>query len=557
MTESVAMTEQPSQTAAITIPRSPLSRLLLPIALVVLALGAGLAAWSGLNFGPQTMLIGAIAGGVGALAALVGLIAGLRRRLPLSGWALVIGTLSIALGATMVFPDQRELAIISAALPVLCAALTLRPLHTAIVTVVSLASLWAVAYFAAAEPSTNQLIQWSLLSAFVLVISIFALVCSATLRAFDRQQTVGHESTTQLNKQLGEEQERVERAAQMLVQERDRLAAVLGAASDGVVLADSNGIILQANAAARQLLNEAFGGTLEGQALNQWSQENTGRLRVISNEREGERQRVVFEQQQGTRKPVIGLNQVPIRSSAGSVLGYVGVFHDKTTELEVEEMRSQLLDFLVQDMHDPLNSVLAAQDTLLAGDLGDGNERVLSTARRTTSRLVELTNTLMEMSRLHGDPNSLHRLANPLRPLIEGSIAQATPQAQQRAINLVLEYGADSGGLAFDADKMRRVMSHLLDNALRRSPAYSTVRVQVSNTGGNAQVRIADQGPSIPVELAGRIFDRFSKQVGEQRIGGVGLAYCKQVIEAHGGRIWVDSTPGKGSTFIFSMPSAA
>ena len=277
MTESVAMTEQPSQTAAITLPRSPLSRLLLPIALVVLALGAGLAAWSGFNFGPQTMLIGAIAGGVGALAALVGLIAGLRRRLPLSGWALIVGTLSIALGATMVFPEQRELAIISAALPVLCAALTLRPLHTAIVTVVSLASLWAAAYFAAAEPSTNQLIQWSLLSAFVLVISIFALVCSAALRAFDRQQTVGHESTTQLNKQLGEEQERVERAAQLLVQERDRLAAVLGAASDGVVLADSNGIILQANAAARQLLNEAFGGTLEGQALNQWSQENTGR----------------------------------------------------------------------------------------------------------------------------------------------------------------------------------------------------------------------------------------------------------------------------------------
>jgi signal transduction histidine kinase len=206
-------------------------------------------------------------------------------------------------------------------------------------------------------------------------------------------------------------------------------------------------------------------------------------------------------------------------------------------------------------MQDPLTSILASQDALLAADLGEGNERVLTAARRSTTRLLDLVQTLLEMHRLQNDQTTLHRLGHPLRPLVESSIAQTTPIAQQRAINLVMEYGADGGPIQFDADKMRRVMLHLLDNALKHSPAYSTIRIQANQSNGLAQVRISDQGPGIAPEYAHRIFDRFGKGVGDQRTGGLGLAFCKLVIEAHGGRIWVESSPGKGSTFAFSLPA--
>jgi signal transduction histidine kinase len=130
-----------------------------------------------------------------------------------------------------------------------------------------------------------------------------------------------------------------------------------------------------------------------------------------------------------------------------------------------------------------------------------------------------------------------------------------TPLAQQRSINLVVEYGSDGGPVLFDSERMRRVMLNLLDNALKHSPAYGTVRVQTSQSNGVAHVRIFDQGAVIEPEQAATLFDRFGRSGDYQRGGSLGLAFCKQVIEAHGGRIWIESSPGKGSTFTFSLPA--
>jgi NtrC-family two-component system sensor histidine kinase KinB len=518
------------------------------LAALTLVVVGGLALSKGDGDGLTSVIVGAVA----VIFALAGSVLAWRGALALAGWMLVGWALTMLAGGVLLVPDQRSVWFVVALAPAICAMLFLPVWGTALAALAAIGLVWGLNLFILAAPSAAQQADWLMLTLGVAMIALLLLSGSALVRHLQRRLGKQAQVLQSLNQKVSGEQDRSERAGQQWAVERDRLAAVLDATPDGIVLADPNGAIVTANAAARQLLNETAGSALEGQKLATWTRDIPGRSRVVSTEREGDRQRILLEYANGH---IISLSQVPIRSTSGEVIGLVGLFHDQTDALELEQMRSQFLTLLVQDMQDPLTSILASQDALLAADLGEGNERVLTAARRSTTRLLDLVQTLLEMHRLQNDQTTLHRLGHPLRPLVESSIAQTTPIAQQRAINLVMEYGADGGPIQFDADKMRRVMLHLLDNALKHSPAYSTIRIQANQSNGLAQVRISDQGPGIAPEYAHRIFDRFGKGVGDQRTGGLGLAFCKLVIEAHGGRIWVESSPGKGSTFAFSLPA--
>ncbi|MBA3470641.1 MAG: PAS domain-containing protein [Herpetosiphonaceae bacterium] len=501
-------------------------------------------------------LVAIVTGGIALVLALAGAVSAWRGKLTLARWLLVAWALALVSGGAVLADSSRTLWFITALLPVICAMLFLPTPATVGTAALSLAAIWLANLLVLPAPTAEQRQTWLILSAGLALVSLLLATGTALLRHM--QYRIGKQAQVlaTINQKLTAEQERSERSTHQWALERDRLAAVLDAAPDGIALADPNGTILSANTAARQLLNETVGSALEGQKLGAWSRDIPGRVRLVSNDREGDRRRTLFELLAGSANGrIICLLQVPIRSTSGEIIGLVGLFHDQTGEVELEQVRSQFLDLLVQDMHDPLTSILAAQDTLLSSELGDGNERVLTAARRSTTRLLDLVRTLLEMSRLQSDPSTLHRLPHPLRPLLESSVAQATPTAQQRAINLVMEYGSDGGPMMFDSDKMRRVMLSLLDNALKHSPAYSTIRIQANQSNGLAQIRISDQGAGISPEYAQGIFERFGKVAGEQRLGGLGLAFCKLVIEAHGGRIWVESSPGKGSTFAFSLPA--
>jgi signal transduction histidine kinase len=108
-----------------------------------------------------------------------------------------------------------------------------------------------------------------------------------------------------------------------------------------------------------------------------------------------------------------------------------------------------------------------------------------------------------------------------------------------------------------DGNKLERVLDNLLDNALKYTPKGGVITVAVRPMNGQVEVRVTDTGPGIPPEYRERIFDRFTRvpgSEGRRRGLGWGLAFCSRVIEAHGGRIWVESEAGQGSTFAFTIP---
>ena len=527
--------------------------LLLSLAIVSVA---GLTLSSGGPLSAELAWVLVTGGGIGIVLLLISLVAAWRNRTALAGLLLVgWSLLAVGLGA-WAMPTERIVWVVLCLVPVVYAVVFLRWPATLFTALLSLGVVWVLNIWLLAPPDTST--QWTMLILSGAVFTIAALFASiSAVLDLNQQQIAGSQAAySSLEQHIAEQQEHVEQTSQQWSQERERINALLDVVDDGIVLTNEAATILTANTQARRMLGETSDQVLEGRSLQEWTDLQSETVRVLANEREGTRLMVSFKQP-GTSEGVVHLTQAPIRTSSGDQIGFIGLFRDQTRAMHQEQLQSQFLAFLMQDIQDPLNSVLAAQDTLLSSDLGSGNERVLTTARRTTARLLDRVQMLLEINNIQEHPDALHCLMHPLRPLIESCVAQITPLAQQRSINVVVEYLNDGKPLPFDADRMRRMLVNLLEYVLGQNPAYSTVRVQLNYTSKAAQVRIIDQGAGLTPEQAEHIFDRFGVASGDQRLGGLGLAFCKVVIEAHGGRIWAESTPGKGSTYAFSLPTSA
>jgi signal transduction histidine kinase len=145
-----------------------------------------------------------------------------------------------------------------------------------------------------------------------------------------------------------------------------------------------------------------------------------------------------------------------------------------------------------------------------------------------------------------------------LTALLGDSCEQFRPLCQAEGLELQCELAADLPQVWFDARQLQRVLSNLVGNAIKFSRKGGTIRLRVEAAEGEIRVGVADQGPGISDEHRARVFDRFWKaDNGDRRGAGLGLAIAQGIVEAHGGRIWVESSAGVGSTFWFALPLAA
>jgi two-component system sensor histidine kinase KdpD len=145
-----------------------------------------------------------------------------------------------------------------------------------------------------------------------------------------------------------------------------------------------------------------------------------------------------------------------------------------------------------------------------------------------------------------------------LPALIGTVVADNRPRAEVLGISLEIETPGDLPPVTADPDRLERVLANLVENALRYSPEEGRVTVSAWREGDNMMVGVSDAGPGIPPDQRERIFDRFTQVRDDTRARrgfGLGLAYCRAAVEAHGGRIWVeDGEGGVGSHFVFSLP---
>jgi NtrC-family two-component system sensor histidine kinase KinB len=219
---------------------------------------------------------------------------------------------------------------------------------------------------------------------------------------------------------------------------------------------------------------------------------------------------------------------------------------------------------LIHDLRSPLGSILTSmaliQQVAKPGQpLEPDIFELLSLAQSSGQQLLRLINQLLEIARLESGAIPLNRAAASPADLVTGAVERQRAAAEAASVTLTCEVSAGLPTLAVDPELIGRVLDNLLDNAVKYSPDGSVVRLWVrpSTLRGLVVFGVRDEGPGIAAEEQDRLFQKFQRIRGQRaRRGGTGLgvAFCKLVIEAHQGRIWLESAPGAGSTFAFTLP---
>ncbi|MBI5565567.1 MAG: GAF domain-containing protein [Chloroflexi bacterium] len=257
---------------------------------------------------------------------------------------------------------------------------------------------------------------------------------------------------------------------------------------------------------------------------------------------------------------------LPVRDARQQPIGWMLVLRDVTEERELQQLRDELTNTIVHDLRSPLTSILGGLYMLkdmVKPDQPDSDEsQALTISIRSTNKLLNLVNSLLDISKLTSGQALVDVRPMSLGTLVQTAVAHLIPLAQEAEIIIRQQVAHDLPRVLGDEDKLGRVLTNLLDNALKFTPASGQINVLAERWAVNpAFVRCAvrDTGPGIPAEFRTRIFERFvqlPEQVSRRRGTGLGLSFCRLALEAHGGQIWVDDAPGGGSEFSFTLKVA-
>jgi len=228
---------------------------------------------------------------------------------------------------------------------------------------------------------------------------------------------------------------------------------------------------------------------------------------------------------------------------------------------EVEKLRDDLTHMIIHDLRTPLTSVIAGMQTLdVVGDLNEDQREMMGIAVTGGQMLLGMINNLLDVEKLESGSMPLDYALLSAGELVASAVSQVASLAESQRLKLVQQIAADLPPLPGDENNLRRTLVNLLGNAIKFTPSGGTVTVEArpSEAGQSVVFSVRDTGEGIPAEAFGRIFDKFG-QVASRRGGrtmstGLGLTFCKLAVEAHGGRIEVESAPGHGSTFCFTIP---
>jgi len=229
---------------------------------------------------------------------------------------------------------------------------------------------------------------------------------------------------------------------------------------------------------------------------------------------------------------------------------------------ELDQVRSQLLANVSHELRTPLTTIKGYSTMLLDYDRGlkhDEKQEYLSAIDRATDRMTELVDHLLDMSRLDAGLLKLDKTPTNITALLQTTIAEARLRTPGHKI--VLKLPKTALRLNGDGRRIRQVVDNLIENATKYSKAGSTVTVEAKSQDSELVISVADQGIGIPHENLESVFDRMfnlEHRLTQESGGlGLGLALCKGLVEAHGGRIWVESELEKGSCFYFALPQGA
>lgn len=227
---------------------------------------------------------------------------------------------------------------------------------------------------------------------------------------------------------------------------------------------------------------------------------------------------------------------------------------------ELEQQRDDLAHMIVHDLRSPLSANLAGIEMVeMLGPTTPEQRDCLQIAMRSGQSLLGLINDLLDISKMEAGALQLELAALDARAAALMASVQIKPLLDDKNLQLETDFSSDLPFIQADENKLRRVFINLLANAIKFTPRGGKIGISAKHENDNVLFSVCDTGEGISATAAGIIFEKFGqaedRKAGRQNSTGLGLTFCKLAVEAHGGKIWVESTPGDGSVFSFSIPA--
>jgi two-component system, NtrC family, sensor histidine kinase KinB len=348
-----------------------------------------------------------------------------------------------------------------------------------------------------------------------------------------------------------------------ILAEKRKSDAIIRSIDDGIVVVDKELKVTGINPTAAkalhiehdQIQNKHFLEVVKNEMLFNYVKQSveTGQPPSI------EERKTIFTIQEGEKQRHYQFSITPVHGKPGSLLGVVLLLRDVTRLTEWDRLKSEFVMIASHELRTPLTSIGMSIKLLLekAMEKLDGKEQqLLWAAHEDLQRLKNLVNNLLDLSKIEAGKMAMEFESISVYSLCQNATGVLKTQVDAKGVNVALDVGPHLPSVKADVNKIIWVLTNLISNALRYTENGGRIRLSAEHLGPYLHVSVSDNGPGIPFEVQSKIFDKFVQIKSDKALGGsgLGLTICKEIIRAHGGTIWVDSTPGEGSTFTFTLP---
>jgi PAS domain S-box-containing protein len=355
-------------------------------------------------------------------------------------------------------------------------------------------------------------------------------------------------------------------AVHTLLVESSKRESILEGVADGVLFADAEGEITVFNAAAERLLGvprqTVLGNSVEGfvAKLNLPGEIWKEIPRRWAELRERRDEAAFIEERYEVDGRTFSMRLTPVVRER-QFLGTVAVWRDISQDVELNRAKSEFVSSVSHELRIPMTSIKGYTDLLLkeaAGPLSDQQSEFLRTIQNNADRLSILVNDLLDISRIETGRMQLKQEKVDLNRVAGDVIAELRPRADEKRQSLTNEIPTNLPPARADVTRVAQILTNLIGNAIAYTPEKGSIRVLGRLLDGRVQVDVIDNGIGIAPEEQARIWERFYRSehpaVSKQMGTGLGLAIVRSLVQLHGGKVWVESEPGRGSTFSLTLP---
>lgn len=366
-------------------------------------------------------------------------------------------------------------------------------------------------------------------------------------------------------------EELVKERTRELVLANDKLSGIINYCADGIIIIDKKGVIEQVNPACENMtgLSEF---TMRGMTIQEIAYtDNPAMNKAPKSDVQTSILGLAEEKSEFILRDLYIRNSlsgeyIPAEINFASLSDgerFVGVIRNFTAQKEAERLRDDFIATLTHDLRTPLLAAIQTLNFFLDGSLGkieDKQKVLLATMLKSNEDLLGLVNALLEVYRFESGKLNLCKTAFDINDLIKQCYTELTPLAQKKDITVNIHTQLDDECL-IDADRaeIKRVIMNLCGNAINYTNKNGTIDIYPKLQNGDFIFSVSDNGNGIPKEDIPNLFKRFSQGTSKKRSTGTGLGLylSRQIIEAHGGKIWVESKVNKGSEFTFILADVA